>query len=211
MGNLGPLEETTIGGLARVLLGREPMGSAAILFPLVCLAAEAVAGCTSGGVATNKPADASVMIDAHASIDGALEAYTGPCTFSADAYDLSCKTDNDCVGVAAGYYCSPAQCGCVLIGISKGALAKFNTDVASTPLGSGEVEGVDCGCTAELGVCCLGGTCSSGTDCFAGIADTLPACADAGGTCSRSASDQCGSLGEGPPDSCAYPDEKCCL
>jgi hypothetical protein len=200
-----------LGGAARVLLRREPMDSAAILLPFVCLAAEAVAGCTSGGAATNAPADASVTMDAPASIDGAAEAYTGPCTFSPDAYDLSCTTDTDCVGVAAGYYCSPAQCGCALIGISKTALAKFNADVARTPLGSGKVEGVDCGCPEEFGPCCLNGACQASAGCFAGPADTLAACADAGGTCVRSPSNQCSSLGEGPPDSCAYPDEKCCL
>ena len=68
------------------------MRAAGILFPLVCLAAEAAAGCTSGGGATSvpadasgtmgAPADASVTIDAPASFDSALEAYTGPCTFA---------------------------------------------------------------------------------------------------------------------------------
>jgi hypothetical protein len=197
------------------------MRSAAVLFPLVGLAAEAAAGCISGGGATNvpadasgtmdAPADASVAMDASASLDSALEAYTGPCTFSPDAYDLSCATDTDCVAVAAGYYCSPAQCGCIPIGIGKSALAQFNADVAKTPLGSGKVEGADCGCTEELGPCCLNGACQAGAGCYAGASDTLPACADAGGTCARSPDNQCSSAGEGPPDSCAYPDEKCCL
>ena len=41
-------------------------------------------------------------------------------------------------------------------------------------------------------------------------ADTLPACADAGGTCAPFVA-QCGSKGAGPAGSCAYPDETCCL
>ncbi len=93
---------------------------------------------------------------------GDAPAYSGPCTFSADAFDLSCTTDTDCIGVAAGYYCSPAQCGCTLIGISRSALGAFNAEVAETPLGSGAVEGVDCGCPAEGPICCQSGTCQSG-------------------------------------------------
>jgi hypothetical protein len=40
--------------------------------------------------------------------------------------------------------------------------------------------------------------------------DTLAACADAGGACSPFVI-QCGDKGTGPPDSCAYSDEMCCL
>jgi hypothetical protein len=211
--------KSIIGGVAHVLLRRAALGPAAILLlPAACFGAAAVAGCTSGGT-TNAPTDANVL-DAPASldgsgnahsVDGSLDAYSGPCTFSPDAYDLSCTTDTDCVTEIAGYYCSPAQCGCDPIGISRNAVAKFTADVAKTPLGSGEVEGVDCGCGAVGGgVCCIGGTCQSGVSCFSPRADTLAACADAGGTCGRFVV-ECGSRGSGPPDSCAYPDEKCCL
>src|SRR5580658_5752357 len=85
-----------------------------------------VAGCTSeGALADGELADASAT-------DALAEVSTGPCTFSADAFDLSCTTDMDCVGVSPSYYCSPAQCGCSVITISRSALPEFNAAVAKT-------------------------------------------------------------------------------
>jgi hypothetical protein len=178
------------------MLVQGPMNSAAIVaLCIVSLAAAASAGCTAGSAgavgeladagakdAQGQPADAKVSdatstsadataADAPGSNDAPVDAYSGQCTFSADAYDLSCATNTDCVAAYAGYYCSPAQCGCDPIGISKSALAKFNADVAKTPLGSGAVEGVDCGCPLELGPCCVRGTCQANAGCFAPPAD----------------------------------------
>ena len=84
---------------------------AIILCPIVGLAV-AMAGCTTGG---DQRGDASMT-------DAPAEAYSGPCTFSAEAFDLSCTTDMDCLGVSPSYYCSPAQCGCSSIAISRGRL-----------------------------------------------------------------------------------------
>jgi hypothetical protein len=178
---------------------------AIVSLALVGLSAAALAGCTSGGTVARE-ADTSVK-DASVT-DAPADSYSGICTFSADAFDQSCTTDMDCVAVTAGYYCAPG-CGCDPIGISKNALGDFNAAVAQTRVGSGAVEGADCSCPLELGPCCIGGTCQANEGCFSLPADTLPACADAGGTCSRFVGG-CGSLGQGPPDSCAYPDETCC-
>ena len=105
----------TIGGVAHVLLSRAALRPAAILLlPLACFGAGALAGCTSGGT-TNAPTDANVS-DAAASldgsgeahpVDGALDAYSGPCTFSPDAYNLSCTTDTDCVTGDRGLLLQP--------------------------------------------------------------------------------------------------------
>jgi hypothetical protein len=173
--------------------------STIISLSIVGLSQAALMGCTSGGAAVSELADASVT-------DAPAEASSGPCTFSADAYDLSCATDTDCVAVSPSYYCSPAQCGCSAIAISRSALPEFNAAVAKTPLGSGAVQGVDCGCPVFAdGMCCVNGMCQSVCP-----SDTLAACADAGGFC---APDEisCGSGGLGPPDSCARTNEKCCV
>ena len=133
---------------------------AIVSLALVGLSAAALAGCTSGGTVARE-ADTSVK-DASVT-DAPADSYSGICTFSADAFDQSCTTDTDCVGVAPSYYCSPARCGCSVITISRSALPKFEAAVAATPLGSGAVEGVDCGCGASLGdgMCCVNGTCQS--------------------------------------------------
>src|SRR6202142_1508105 len=93
------------------------------------------------------------------------------------------------------------------------ALAQFNADVAKTPIGSGAVSPPPqtmCSCPAysDLEGCCVAGVCQ-----FSAItcpSDTLAACAEAGGVCSRHV-EESGQLGQGPPGSCAQPDETCCL
>jgi hypothetical protein len=145
----------------------DPSATVAAMKRAAIALAFAAAGCTSGSNERGGATDASVtdgpseLVDAKMT-DVASQAYDGPCIFSADAFDQSCTTDMDCVGVSPSYYCSPAQCGCSVITISRSALPKFNAAVAATPLGSGAVEGVDCGCPAiPDGMCCVNGTCQS--------------------------------------------------
>jgi hypothetical protein len=133
------------------------------------------------------------------------KAYTGPCTISASSYEQSCTVDTDCTTVTSTDYCS-ANCLCGGSAINVGALAQFNEDTAKTPLGSGALGGAACPCAPALGPCCRGGTCSA--TCFS-PADTLPACADAGGTCLLGTNSICSK--PAPAGACAYSDEVCCV
>jgi hypothetical protein len=123
----------------------------------------------------------------------------------ASNYDQSCRTDSDCVPVEEGNFCDPgSNNGCTNAAINQSALSRYNAALAQTQ--AGVCIGL-AGCPEEIGPCCRQGICTS--HCFAPPSDTLPGCADAGGWCSPFVV-QCGN-GEGPPDSCAYPDETCCL
>lgn len=119
----------------------------------------------------------------------------------ASNYDQSCMTDLDCVAIAEGNACSLID-PCANAAINKGALAQYQSDIAQVPCFE------LAGCPAEFGPCCRHGSCQ--TDACYSAADTLPACADAGGACAPFVT-QCGSKGAGPAGSCAYPDEMCCL
>ena len=128
---------------------------------------------------------------------------------NAGSYDLSCASDSDCTLVALGNFCSPAG-DCPTGAISQSSLSKYKADVARTYAAQCIAVG-SCGITTG---CCRNGQCVADM-CFPLPGDTLPACADAGGTCLNT-----GTLGEqavctgsnvGPPDSCAYRDETCCL
>jgi hypothetical protein len=125
------------------------------------------------------------------------------CTISASNYDQSCNVDTDCLEVSSGDYCATG-CFCGNSTINVGALAQFNDDVSKTPIGSG---GLICPCPNPLGPCCRHGMCQAG--CQVSPTDTLPACSDAGGTCTLGT--VCGAGGTGPPDACVYSDEVCCL
>ena len=124
----------------------------------------------------------------------------------ASNYDQSCATDSDCVPVAEGSRCHPGGGGCPTAAIRTSALAQYQTDVSKSSA-NGCIAISSCGMYA--GPCCHAGTCRMNQGCVASPADTLPACADAGGSCSTFSG--CGVNGAGPPDSCAYPDESCCL
>jgi hypothetical protein len=133
---------------------------------------------------------------------------------SASNYDQSCTVDTDCVEVSSSDYCSTTDCQCGGSAINVGALAQFKADVSKTPIGSGALMGKVCGCGIAFGPCCRHGVCQGGFgqgefgDCSS-PADALPVCADAGGTCVLSAFAICGTAG--PPGSCAYSDETCCV
>jgi hypothetical protein len=140
--------------------------------------------------------------------DAGVDTDSGTCMISASNYDQSCNVDSDCVQVSAGDYCSAATCTCGGSAINVGSMAQFNAAVAKTPLGSGALDSVRvvCGCPCESGAVCRSGKCQAAF-CGAPSADTLPACADAGGQCAYSMNTTCN--GTGPPE-CAYSDE-CCL
>jgi hypothetical protein len=130
----------------------------------------------------------------------------GACMIVASNYDLSCTSDSDCAGIIEGNFCE-SQCLCgANSAISVAAMAQYDADFAKTPIGTGAVKTLDCGCI-ETGppsyLSCRGGKCE-----FYSVppSDTLAACADAGGTCQMGRA-----CYNGPPNSCAYPDEVCCF
>jgi hypothetical protein len=120
----------------------------------------------------------------------------------ASDYDQTCATDMDCVAIAEGNACSIIS-PCPTAAINKGALARYQSDIVQTPCF--ELSG----CLSGGDPCCRRGSCQMNTACSS-AADTLPACAEAGGACDTFLA-QCGSKGAGPPDACAYSDEICCL
>jgi hypothetical protein len=175
-------------------------------------------GC-QGNVAENAPVDASSGTDGSVmamtdgsndgpTIDGSdhadADAYSGPCMISAVSYSQSCTVDTDCQEVTSTNYCA-VNCLCGGSAINVGAAAQFNEDIGKTPLGSATLGG-GCPCFESSGPCCRSGTCTA--TCFS-PSDTLPSCADAGGSCFLSVGTTCGT--DGPPDACAYSDEVCCV
>jgi hypothetical protein len=162
-------------------------------------------------------ADAGTIVDAGANadvsdapedaraVDAGVEAESGSCIILASNYDQSCTVDSDCKDVTAGDYCS-TLCPCGGSSINVGAVAQFNQDVSRTPLGSGAIAWDACPCLTAGGPCCRQGTCHMNTCVLP--SDTLAACADAGGSCNMLT---LGCARLGPANSCAYPDEACCL
>lgn len=132
----------------------------------------------------------------------------GSQVIATSSYATSCRLDSDCVAVAAGDFCNPlAGFACPEATIARSALGIYEQDVARTEVAlcDGEYQG----CPAILGPCCRHGTCQMDTSCGVSPSDTLPACADAGGTCSWSSCPR--DSGAGPPGSCADLDEVCCV
>lgn len=199
----------------------------------------ALAGCTSGGGGPAR-SDASIAdaddndaptfrctgpqdcpyqdgLQVHCCVDGMCvygqQAAATMCTdpaaqvIDASAYDQSCQTSSDCFGVAVGDFCHPNP-GCPNAAINKTAMPQYQADIAKT-YGAGSCVALS-SCGLYFGPCCRRGSCQMNTGCTATPSDTLPACSDAGGTCGAFIA-QCGSKGAGPPDSCAYADEMCCL
>ena len=123
----------------------------------------------------------------------------------ASSYDQSCTVDTDCTGVTSGDYCGGLCTLCLAAAINTAALGEFNADIAETPVGSGEA--APCPCPRATVACCRNGACTA--DCVA-PSDTLPDCADAGGTCVLNPACDA-AIGTGPANSCAYADEICCL
>jgi hypothetical protein len=125
----------------------------------------------------------------------------------ASDYDQSCDADTDCVGVGEVPQCPASACdGCLTQAVNKSAAAQYMA--ALSRAFASEPTGEACACPCEALAICRGRRCEYG---FCGPAgtDTLPACADAGGRCSYTANTTCNT--PGPPNSCAYADETCCL
>ncbi len=187
--------------------------------PFLLLLASGCGGTTLGVTRAGPIADASTIsddggLDANASANASADVDSQVCALAASNYDQSCVANTDCVLVKLGDYCDPNVCYCggILGAINMTALAQFNADVAKTPIGSGAVSppSTMCSCPAysDLEGCCVAGVCQfSPVTC---PSDTLEACAEAGGSCSRHV-EECGQLGPGPAGSCAQPDETCCL
>lgn len=182
---------------------RPSLGLEAILLACTFLSLGLSLGSSLGCAST---AAGSVEADASNGGDGSNHADVdaGACMISASNYDQSCTADTDCEGVTSRDYCV-AGCLCGGSAINAGALAQFNADVSKTPLGSGALGGAACPCAPTPGPCCRAGQCTA--TCLLPT-DTLPACADAGGTCLLSVNAIC--RDGGPPDACAYSDEVCC-
>lgn len=79
-------------------------------------------------------------------------------------YDRTCSVDSDCVievgglPVVFGDYCQPI-CFCAAGTISRAAAGQFATNVSKTPIGSGALPGLNCGCLGGPGACCQHNTC----------------------------------------------------
>ena len=126
----------------------------------------------------------------------------------ASDYDQSCVVDTDCVGVGEVPTCPVSACdGCLAQGINKNAVAQYLA--ALSQAFTSAPPGEQCACPCEgIGALCRGGKCQAAS-CSPPRSDTLPACANAGGTCAYRANTTCNATG--PPDACAYSDEFCCL
>lgn len=167
-----------------------------------CANVQTITTCASGTCTlTTCP---GLAVSDHACNARVSDAGYGPCAISPSNYDQSCAVDSDCTLVTTGDYCG-VDCLCSTASINVSALAAFNAVVATTPVGLRVAYPGDCPCPAVIGPCCRQGQCT--TSCQS-VADTLPACAMAGGG-------QClfgsGSCVQGPPNSCAYADETCCI
>lgn len=154
------------------------------------------------GVGGDGAVDAGAPNDASAATDAA-------CTpVLASTFDQSCDADTDCIGVGEVPSCPAVACdGCPTAAVNKQVGAQYTAALsqafASKPQGTG------CGCPCLSGAVCRSGTCQAAF-CGPPPADTLSACADAGGQCFYRANATCDN-GMGPPDACAYADEFCCL
>jgi hypothetical protein len=162
--------------------------------------------------------DASMTVDAtnvadascsnvDASYDDVGTADSASCAIVlASQYDQSCTVDSDCVPVGQVSSCPAGACdGCWEATVNRCAAPQYMTALArafaSLPPGS------VCNCPAEIvgEAVCRAGKCQL----WNGPGDTAPACANAGGQCMLSAGVRCAR--NGPPNSCAYSDEVCCL
>ena len=128
----------------------------------------------------------------------------------ASDYDQSCVMDTDCASVGQVPECPVTDCLiCIPGAINKSELARYMTALSKAGMSEPPGGPTICNCPCETGFAiCRGGKCQAGP-CGAPGSDTLPDCANAGGTCGYVANTICNRAG--PPDSCAYSDEMCCL
>jgi hypothetical protein len=85
---------------------------------------------------------------------------------SAANYDQTCDADTDCVAVAEGDFCVPGAGNCPNAAINKGALGRYQSDIANTNAAFCRAPG-SCGvgtaCGNSVGPWCLNGTCETTT------------------------------------------------
>jgi hypothetical protein len=158
------------------------------------------ADASSGSVDAGSNLDVGSSSDIQTSIDAPA------CSIAlASDYDQTCVVDSDCVAVGQVGECPANPCNqCTTGAINKGVLPQYQAAFALAFVGAlGQ-----CNCACGGPALCHGGKCLAGA-CGPPLADTLPACADAGGRCNYSANTTCNAMG--PPDACAYSDEVCCI
>jgi hypothetical protein len=150
------------------------------LHAVAIVAATAVYTSCGGSTVGGGAVDAATAVrnaDAETPLD------SGDCLILASSYDQSCSVDSDCVTVAGttlvgfGDYCQ-SHCLCGGSAINKNSAARYATDVAKTPLGSGAISGAGvCPCPPIPAMgCCQGGrcvafcstACSASSPCVAG-------------------------------------------
>jgi hypothetical protein len=85
-------------------------------------------------------------------------------TVSASAYDQSCRTAADCVGVGEGNACYPCVLACATAAINSAAKSRYDADVAKTS-GAAHVRSVTCNCPAQFAPCCIQGKCHADLAC----------------------------------------------
>jgi hypothetical protein len=124
----------------------------------------------------------------------------------ASDYDQSCTVDSDCVAVGEEPQCPASGCECPSAAVNKGVATQYQAALSRASTIRLPVSG--CSCACESAALCRGGKCQASL-CSPPLTDTLAACANLGGQCTYSANTTCG--GMGPPGSCAYSDEFCCL
>ena len=156
-------------------------------------------GATSAGDASRGNADASPG-------DAGTTGSASCAIVLASQYDQSCIVDSDCVGVGEVPSCPAAACdSCITAAVNKSAAAQygkvFEEAFASSP------PGTLCGCNCESSPACSNGKCQA-RSCGSSPSGPMDPCPILGGRC-VSASTPCDRIG--PADSCASPEELCCL
>jgi len=124
----------------------------------------------------------------------------------ASDYDQSCTVDSDCVAVGEEPQCPTSGCECPSAAVNKGVATQYQA--ALSRASTIRVPSSGCSCACLSAALCRGGGCQVSL-CSPPLTDTLAACTNLGGKCMYSANTPCNWMG--PPDSCAYSDELCCL
>lgn len=146
--------------------GRRPVCNVA-LGSVTCL--WTILGLACGGNVLTAGPDAADNTDvaADAAVDalGTDSGQDAACLIRDTDYDRTCSVDSDCViavggqPVVFGDYCQPL-CFCTAGTISRAAAAQFAANVSKTPIGSGALQGLNCGCLGGLGACCQHNQCT---------------------------------------------------
>jgi hypothetical protein len=146
--------------------------------PRACLLALGIMTACGGGTAPEVPGSGGSDAGKDASI-GPDAPGPGACSIEVSDYDQSCSVDSDCIGLIPGFdddklgsgglpiqsgdYCA-ATCLCGGAAINRSAVAKYSSDVAKTPLGSGAISAPSCACpSVGTQACCRSNTCVANT------------------------------------------------